>query len=158
MWPPQVARLPGAKLLRMGGWVPSLEQNNRFAGCLPSLPAAPRSSRGQGGQTTFPGRVSHGCRRPGPHSWLTEEPPRPVPLPISAPSCQPYQMEPELAAKARGQRAEAGVPREGRGHLSGRGTAAENLAGRVWGGCPSPRGSEGRPTGATPCLPLSSAP
>lgn len=71
---------------------------------------------------------------PGPHSWLAEEPTPPCHPPHPSPLLQPHLVtwvtplqEPELAAKASGQRAEVGTPREGRGHSHCRVTAEETL-------------------------------
>ena len=89
----------------------SEEQNNRFAGCLPSVLARQRlpswELSGLGGQTAFPGRVSHGCWRPGPRSWLAEEP-TPQPSPAPAPASHTLlpgrhrRQNPRVDAKAKG--------------------------------------------------------
>lgn len=118
MWPPQAASLPG--------WVAS---GSRTTGLL----GAPRSSQpgpwlGEGGAARPHSQEGISwLLAPWPHSWLTDEPTPPRHPSTPVPSCRPHlvtwatpRQEPELAAKARGQRAEAGPPREGRGHLSWR--------------------------------------
>lgn len=68
----------------------SPEQNNRFAGCLPAPPAAPQSSQRAGRPDHIP--------REGISWLLVSRPPLLAgggahllhPIPIPAPSCQPY--------------------------------------------------------------------
>lgn len=115
----------------------------------PELPAG----RGRGSRTTFPGRVSHGCWRPGPHSWLAEEPTPHATLPPQPPPTshtllpgrhRPPPWQPEVDAKAREQRAEAGVCRQGWGHLSRGGRAGDTrLEGS--GAAAQPSGLRSRP-------------
>lgn len=141
----------------MGGWV-ARSRTTGLRGTRPPLleqplPGAPGSVRAGGAARPHsPGRylMAAGARAP----LLAEEPPphaSPLLLPHLSPGRHPG-WQPEPAAKARGQRAEARAPREGQGHPEspghGWGNPREGL-----GGPPQPSG----PPGSTSRLHLSSA-